>query len=251
MRFSYKKNILRPYLQYLNPNINYVDSLNISYGNPYLLPAIQHSVQLVHSYIKKTLSWTNTLFLNYNINNVESIRRIRPDGILENTYLNVGKNKEAGIITAISLNRQTGFSINLSGNIKYVEIKSEALQLSASGFVFGSNLNSSYRFDKNFGIDASVRFNSRSVNLQGYGSQWIQHGISVSKKLFNDNLSITAGADDFFVKFLKFKSASRTATFDQYNEGRYRARSFRIGISYTFGKKDLSIPQTRQANNEE
>ena len=251
IRFSYKKNILRPYLQYLNPNINYVDSLNISYGNPYLLPAIQHGLQLVHGYIKKTVSWTNTVFLNYNVNNIETIRRIRPDGILENTYLNVGKNKEAGVITGISLNRQKGFSLNLSANIKYVEIKSEALQLSSSGFVFGSNLNTSYRFDKSFGIDASVRYNSRSVYLQGYGSQWVQHGIGVSKKLFNDKVNITAGADDFFVKFLKFKSATRTLTFEQYNEGRYRARSFRIGISYTFGKKDLSIPQTRQANIEE
>ena len=251
IRLSYKKSILRPYLQNLNPNIIYMDSLNIRYGNPYLLPARQHGFQLVHSFTKGSYFWSNTLFLNRNINGVENIRTLRPDGILESTYQNVGKFTDAGIITSLALNKQTGFGFNISCNLRYVNIKSEALQLYNNGFTYGTNINIAYRFDKTFAIEASTRLSSRTIYLQGSETRWIQHGISVNKKMFNDKLNITAGTDDFFFRHQAIKSVTRSATLDQHNEFRYPSRIFRIGISYELGKKDLSMPQTRPSSIEE
>lgn len=251
IRFSYRKNILRPYLQNLNPNIIYMDSLNIRYGNPYLLPALQHGFQLVHSFTKGSYFWSNTLFVNRNVNGVENIRTLRPDGILESTYQNVGKFMDAGIITSLALNRQTGFSFNISCNLRYVNTESEALKLYNNGFTYGVNINAAYRFDKSFVIEASTRLSSGTIYLQGSETRWIQSGISVNKKLFNDKINITAGTDDFFFKYQTIKSVIRSATLDQHSEYRYPSRIFRIGISYTFGKKDLSLPQTRQSAIEE
>ncbi|HMF73536.1 MAG TPA: outer membrane beta-barrel protein [Flavitalea sp.] len=251
IRFSYRKTILRPYLQNLDPNIIYMDSLNIRYGNPYLLPALQHGFQLVHSFTKGSYVWSNTVFLNRNINGVENIRTLRPDGILESTYQNVGKFMDAGIITSLVLNRETDFSFNISCNLRYVNTKSEALNLYNNGFTYGVNINVAYRLDKSFAIEASTRLNSRTIYLQGSETKWIQSGISVTKKLFNDKLNITVGTDDFFFKYQTIKSVTRSAKLDQHSEYRYPSRIFRLGISYALGKKDLSLPQTRQSVSEE
>ncbi|HTE27878.1 outer membrane beta-barrel protein [Flavitalea sp.] len=247
IRLSYKKNILRPYLYQLNPNVNYTDSLNISYGNPDLVPAIQHGFQLVHSFTKQPWFWSNTLFLNSTRNNVESIRLIRPGGIMETTYQNIGKYMDLGIMTSLALNRQTGFGFNISGNLRYVKLSSEALQQSSEGFTYGTNINISYRFNSSFGIEGNARLNSRTIYLQGYETRWKQHGISINKKFFRDKLNITAGSDDFFVKYQKVKSVTKSGTLVQSSSSRYPSRIFRIGVTYSFGKKDLVVHQARSA----
>jgi ferric enterobactin receptor len=245
IRFSYKKNILRPYLFQLNPNINYTDSLNLSYGNPGLVPAIQHGFQFVHSFTEQPWFWSNTLFLNSNRNNVESIRLIRPGGIMETTYQNIGKYMDMGIMTSLALNRQIGFGFNISANLRYVGLESEALQQSSDGFTYGANINVSYRFNSSFGIEGNARLNSRTFYLQGYETRWKQHGISINKKFFHDKLNITAGSDDFFVKYQKIKSSTKSGTLMQSASYRYPSRIFRVGITYSFGKKDLVVPQQR------
>jgi hypothetical protein len=247
LRFSYRKNILRPYLSYLNPYINYIDSLNISFGNPYLVPSLQHGFQLVHSYSKGQVFWTNNFFMNHNRNTVENIKRIRPDGVSESSYQNAGRFMDMGLISSLALNRQTGLSFNLSCNLRYVFVRSEALNISNSGFTYGSSLSISYRFNKNFSVEGNANLFSRTVYLQGYETRWKGQYIAVNKKFFNEKLNLTVGISDFVSPYQKIKSRTRFQSLNQYEESRYLGRIYRIGLSYTFGKKDLAVPQTRTA----
>jgi hypothetical protein len=251
IRFSYKKNIQRPYLHHLNPNVNYMDSLNVSFGNPYLVPAVQHGYQLVHSFTKQPFSWTNTFFLNNNRNNVESVTTLKANGVAETTYQNIGRLTDAGIMTSFSMNRQTGFSFSVSGNLRYVYIVSKALQQKNDGFTYGTNLNVSYRFNKSFSVEGNARLNSKTITLQEYETRWKQHGISINKKFFGEKLNVTAGSDDFLSRYQSIKSVIRSKTVVQYSDWRYPSRIFRIGITYAFGRKDLKLHEGRQAGGEE
>lgn len=250
LRVSYKKNILRPWLNYLNPYVVISDSLNVRFGNPLLLPSIQHGLQLVHNFSKGSFFWSNTMFINRSSNTVESIRRIRRDGIAESTFQNAGKFRDMGLISSLALNRPLGFSFNISANIRYVKIQSEALKIERSGYTYGTSINLFYRFNKGFGMEGSVNLFSRTIFLQGYETRWKQHVLLLSKKLWKDKLNITAGMGDFLTPHQKIKSASRSGTLDQFTESRYLGMIYRVGVSYSFGKKDLEVPPTRGTGDE-
>ncbi|WP_153800362.1 outer membrane beta-barrel family protein [Foetidibacter luteolus] len=251
LRLSYKKSILRPYLAYLNPYINYMDSFNISFGNPYLVPAVQHGFQLVHSYTKNSLFWTSSFFVNHHANTVENIRRLRSDAITETSYQNAGSFQETGITSSIALNKQKGFSFNLSGNLRYLSINSQALQLTRKAFIYGASFTLSYRFNKNFGIEASAYFNPRTIYLQGYQTRFKGHFFSVHKQFFHEKLRLSAGLHDFFSSHQKLKSRTSFQMLDLYSENRYPAVTYKLGVTYSFGKNDLVVPSTRSTNGED
>ncbi|MEI9944347.1 MAG: TonB-dependent receptor [Chitinophagaceae bacterium] len=86
---GYAKRNQRPYTVYLNPVVNYIDSLNIEYGNPTLSPVINHNYTLTYSYQKRKALLDGSVFVSRSADNIEYVRTIKPSGVTESSWFNI------------------------------------------------------------------------------------------------------------------------------------------------------------------
>ncbi|MGF1926015.1 MAG: outer membrane beta-barrel protein, partial [Bacteroidia bacterium] len=95
---TYSVRVNRPRENALNPQINNADSLNISYGNPNLTPAYTHQMDLSFGAFGK--KWSFTPRISYSIASgvIERYRIVKPNGVSENTFENVGSNTALSLI---------------------------------------------------------------------------------------------------------------------------------------------------------
>ena len=116
MKFSYRKKIIRPSVNSLNPFEVWSDSLHVRQGNPDLEPALENRFELSYSKNFKSNYISPKLYLRYTQNRIQDITRITGDGITEITHGNVGKNMEYGIglNAAIQIMKRWRFNGNIS-----------------------------------------------------------------------------------------------------------------------------------------
>lgn len=117
---SYSRKIFRPWLGYLSPIINYIDSLNISYGNPYLDPSVSNNFDLTYSYNKKEWLVSAGLFLNQALRSIEAVALLKPGGIIERTYQNISSNTTSGMSLQVTY-RKGPWTANINNNLRYVD----------------------------------------------------------------------------------------------------------------------------------
>lgn len=241
--YSFNTRIGRPYISYLNPNINYADSLNISYGNPNLLPEIIQNHNLEYTYNKSSLFASVSLGHTYIRRGFEEVRLFRADKITETTFLNMGNAKIWALNTSLRINKSK-LSIGSTILVQYVSRTSPALNLTTSGFTSVYNLNWAYRFNKGYTLESYLTWEQRVIMLQQtFTGNWF-YNLLITKK-FNDKLSITLRADNFFGPYFYRTYEINTPDLYQRSRNYNTNRNFRIAISWKFGKQDLRAPASR------
>lgn len=244
IRLSYTKQILRPYLFYLNPTVNYSDSLNQESGNPYLVPEITHRYEIGYAGTVKKIFGGISLFYNRNRNSIENIRIPADNGVFKSTYQNIGKKEAIGLSGNISWRNET-FSVNTNFTLRYMMLKSVALQLTNNGFQFNGSVNASWRLNKGYSLEGLVNINSNDIQLQGSREGWKYYSLSLNKKFSHDKLTLS----------LRFETNNRyitekysTPQFRQRIDTRYQNLFVLVGLTWKFGKKEVRMPVTQQAS---
>jgi len=76
IKLSYTQRLSRPGIWYLNPYVNNIDSLNISFGNPLLVAEVSHSFELGYTYFTPKFNFSATSsssFINNSIENISTV----------------------------------------------------------------------------------------------------------------------------------------------------------------------------------
>lgn len=270
LQFSYTRRINRPNFFQLIPFTDYTDSLNITRGNPDLVPEFTNSLEMSYS---KTFEGGNSL--------LGSIYYKHSDNLITR-YLSPGTNpftgKEDIINTYINANSSYSYgaeltSINklakwwdLTTNVNVYQSKintsniANTTQQDAMVSWFGK-LNSNFKLPKSFSIQLSADYQSKTnipVNnnqggfrggpfgqaqssSQGYIKSFWGTDIAVKKSFLKNNAaSVSVSMNDIF----------RTRTQDQYSESPYFIQNYsrlnnpqmvRVNFTYHFGKMDMSL----------
>jgi hypothetical protein len=250
LKFSYSKKIIRPYFGSLNPTINYIDSFNIEYGNPALLPIGIHNWQLVYQFNRNKLLANVSLFADYRNNDIGQIRLLKR-GIVEATYGNIARNLAYGANAHISFDDNRHVSGGAGIIVKYVTLKSPALQLSNSGWMVQPNGRFSYRFNKTLQVETTVTYYPPYVRLQGWSGDWFFYNFVISKKWWNDKLLASWSMDNFFTRYQHSNEVFETDLFHQTIKNRYPVMFMKLGLTYKFGKKEIGEPARRGGSEEE
>jgi len=246
LKLSYTKQILRPYLAYLNPAINYNDSLNLEYGNPYLLPEITHRYDFGYTVNFKKIFAGATLFYSHNRNSIENIRIPGDNGVFKSTYLNIGKKDAAGFSGNIS-RRDSKITISANFTLRYMMLNSEALQITNNEFQFNGNLNFSWKFKNGYSAEGLANINSKDVRLQGGREGWKYYSVMFNKKTTNEKLTISLRAETYNRYISEY---FETPAFYQRLDTRYQNFFISLGLSWKFGKKEIKVPVTQEASND-
>lgn|GEM_PF-1256775 len=238
---GYTKKLLRPYINYLNPVINYIDSLNLEYGNPYLKPAITHSYELTYTFQKSAGLLNVALFYNHTGNSIEQVRIAQPDGIVANTYANVAAYDVLGASINASLRLQR-FTFTATNTTRYLGFSSQNGYPFRDGFIISQGVDASFKPTASLTIRVYANLNSRTVNFQGHTTGVQSYTLLINKELLDGKLNFSARCDNLSTPYRYVTEVTAAETFNQHIESRYINRFFRVAVRWKLGKREVKRP---------
>jgi outer membrane receptor protein involved in Fe transport len=270
LQFSYTRRVNRPNFFQLIPMTDYSDSLNITRGNPNLVPEFTSSFEMSYG---KTYKGNNNLLTSvYYKRSTDLITRYLTQGTnpftgkadVINTYVNANSSYSYGA-EVTSVNYLTKFW-DLTTNINLYKSKintdnitgtSQAAMLSWFG-----KINNTFRLPANFAIQLSGEYQSKTnlpinnsqggfggggpfgqaqSSAQGYIRPFWGMDLAVRKSFLKNNAATIS---------VSFSDMFRTRVQDQHSESRYFTQDYyrlnnpqmvKVNFSYRFGKMDLSL----------
>jgi outer membrane receptor protein involved in Fe transport len=241
VKLSYTQRITRPLIWYLNPWVNSADPKNLSTGNPFLNPELGHATELSHSVTtKKGLSMNSSLYWRQTNNAIEYLSTVSGDGISVSKPQNIGKRKGYGANLNMSGQPNKNWNLSGSADLQYVDLRSPALNLRNSGYIWSMSLNSSYKLPKNYTVQANGNYGSGWINLQGNFSAWYWYGISAKHEFWDKKASLTLGLNSPFNRGIRQRGEQRGPTFASEFRSLNVTRSARLTFEWRFGQMSTS-----------
>lgn len=281
LQLNYSRRINRPNFFQLYPFVDYSDSLNLSRGNPNLKPEFVNSFELSYS---KNFDKSNTLLLSayYKLTNdliaryqLQENNPLTNTPVLINTYINANSSYVGGF-EAISKNTITKWwDITSNLNIYSSKIKIDTIATADQIYSWFAKINNNIKLPKNFTLQLSGDYNSKTVlapggsssnsgggrgmggfgtvsgNAQGYSMP--SYGVDAALKyefLKSKAASITLSVNDIF----KTRVSDMYTYSDVNTQHTVRNRDqqfFRLNFSYRFGKFDASLFKRKNLKSEQ
>ncbi len=254
LNLGYTQRIERPGIDNLNP---YVDRSNPNFettGNPDLKAVLSNNFELTYSKFKKG---SINLGLSYNFAN-NTIQNVsvynETDKITRSTFLNIGKNKTLTTNLNVNYPITPKWNVSLSGNIGYTWIQGaiDGVIAKNDGLTGYGRINTGYKFEKGWKVNASFNYNAPNIQLQGQTSSYYFSSVSGSKEIIKDKLTVSAGVNNPFSKYRYYTNLTQGANFSQYYRAQNFNRAFNVSLNWRFGKlKDEIKKNQRSINNDD
>jgi outer membrane receptor protein involved in Fe transport len=247
LRLGYNMRIQRPGIWYLNPYVNNVDPLNISFGNPNLDSEKSHNVNVNFGSFSRKFNFNASLSYSYIANAIERYTYLDPtnEQISISTYDNIGKNQSVGLNIYGSWNPFKAFRITMNGGVDYRNMKSENYGTN-EGFNTRIFTNAQYTLPKDFRIDLRGGYFAPRIMLQGKSSAFFFTGITLNKDFLKKKLTVSVSAQDPFWKTKKMESTTQDDNFYRNSVSHMIGQSFNISVSYRFGDMKSAIKKVRR-----
>lgn len=235
LRVGYNMRIYRPGIRHLNPYVNNIDPLNISYGNPNLDAEKNHNLSLNYGSFSRKLNINASFDYSFTNNSIERYQFVE-DGVNNSTYDNIGESKTVGLNAYVRWAPTEKLNLFVNGDGKYIDIRSsknEALKNSGFSFRAFSGVSYTFPYELRFTVNGGY-FGSR-VRLQSEMDPFYYMSFSVSKSFLNDKLDIAIRGRNPFQEYMDHKSYTTGETFTQESLFRRPARSVSLKVTFRFG----------------
>ena len=273
IQLNYTRKINRPNFFQLLPFVDYADSLNITKGNPALVPEFTNSLELnyqlpygktssvlINAYYKKTENL---------IARIQNQQNIGGSDIIVNSFINANASQVYGIEFINKNNITPKIEVTTNLNLYGSTLSIPNLPVLTDALSWFAKLNSSYKLKKNYTIQLSGEYQSQSVlppggsanqggggrggmggggfgggqnvGTQGFIKAFYSVDLAVRKEFWKEKRgSISINMNDIFRTKI---NAIRTETnlFIQDVARRRDPQVLRINFSYRFGKQDMNL----------
>jgi ferric enterobactin receptor len=276
LQLSATRKITRPNFFQLIPYTDYSDTLNITRGNPGLVPQFTESFELTYM---KTLAHSNTLlfsaYYKYTSNLITPYQDsgVNPIGerVLINTYENANNSYNYGAEVTATYNFTHWWDATLNINVYNGHINTSNLNQPSQAAMWSSfgKFNSNFKLPAGFTIQLTTIYQSKT-----------QLPVNSNQNMFGPPNSQTQASSQGFIKsfygvdiavkksFLKNNAASVTVTMtdvfrsrwsDQYSQSAFFMQEFnrlrdpqlvRVVFAYHFGKMDLNLFKRKDMNSQ-
>ena len=239
LKFGYSRRIARPSLQFLNPNINAANPLDISQGNPDLLPENTDQIELSLSRFKRTTSLNVSVFARSTNGSIQSVRETIGQDTIFTTFQNIGEADAYGI-NAFGSVRQGKLTLNGGIDAFYTvltnNIDDPIFNAENDGFVFNTRIFGSYKLNEKWVLQLFGFYRSSRVQLQGFTNPFYIYSLSINRNFKNKKGSIGLGATNFATPRSFLDSEVTTPLLIQRSTRELQLLNFRINFSYRIGK---------------
>lgn len=233
-KFSYSKRIERPRYLALNPFFEYIDTYNVTVGNPSLKPAFTNAFEFtwIHKY-KTAISF----FANFTKDEMYQIVSYDETSKITTLYTdNIGQSESIGLSFNSTFEPTKWWEIQLNSEVSYAKASSSlpGYAFNQSGANFYGNLNQTFRFQNNL----SITWNSFYSKNGNYGNSEFLPSYDMSfglrKEFLNNQLVLNLTAQEV----LKKSQWRQITTQDQVKTNwtnQWETRKFTISLTYNFG----------------
>lgn len=267
LQLSYSRRINRPNFFQLIPFTDYTDKLNITKGNPNLVPEFTQSLEL--SYLKTfkgNNSFLASVYYKHTVNLItryltQEVDPVSGTNQLINTYINANSSYSTGAEATAQNYLTKWWDISTNVNVYNSKVNTSNVTAASQGALWSmfGKFNSNFKLPKNYAIQLTTTYQSKTnlpVNTNGGGGPpWMQSqsssqgyilpswGMDLAfKKSFlkNNAAAITLSISDIF----------KTRVSNQYSSSEYFTQTYnrlrdpqmvRLNFSYRFGKIDASL----------
>lgn len=241
VKVSYTQRITRPLIWYLNPWINRSDPKNLSTGNPTLEPEINHAVELSHSWnTPKGFSLNTAFYGRFTNSAIEYLSRVDTAGITISKPENIATRNNYGLNINVSSRPNKNWNLGGSTDLRYVAVKSLALNQSNNGWVWNVNMNSTYNLPKEYTLQMFAGFNSGWVSLQRTNSKFYWYGLSGKHSFWDKKASLTFGVNNPFSRGVHQTASQFGPQFITESDFFFVNRSVRLTFEWRFGQMSTS-----------
>jgi outer membrane receptor protein involved in Fe transport len=247
LKLSYTQRLSRPDIWYLNPYVNNLDSLNISYGNPSLKAEISHSFELGYTYFTPKFNFSVTPFAALVNNSIERISKIQPSGATISTYENIGKNQRFGLSLYFRVVPNEKINVYFNGRGQYTKLETNnGYAISNEGFSYNGYLGGRWTLWKDGSVNVNTGVYSANIMLQGKSSTFFYTSFGVSQYLLKRKMMLSLNTSDPFWYKKKYTSESKDITFFSRNVYTQLAQMVRFNMTFNFGKMDLKVKKAQR-----
>lgn len=256
LKLSYNRRIQRPSIRFLNPNIQWQNTLNILQGDPDLSPEYTNNYEVGYSTMVKGIILNLTGFARNTTDAIQSVRdTVTIDNNLVNrtTYRNIGEENSYGASLFANVNLGK-LSLNGGGDVFYSILDNnnpEALfRASNEGWVLSGRVFGNYNLKKNWALQFFSFYRGRQVQLQGVQGAFYMYSLAIRKEFNEKRGSVGIGFENFAQKSIKIRTNLETNTLRQNAVNEMFNSSVRINFSYRIGKMKMdSQPRRRRSIN--
>ena len=267
LQFSYSRRINRPNFFQLIPFTDYTDKLNITKGNPNLVPEFTQSIEL--SYLK-TFKGNNTvlgsIYYKHTNNLITRYLTQQADPVsgtneLINTYINANSSYSTGAeITAQNfITKWWDISTNINAYNSKINTNNVMVVSEHALWSVFAKFNSNFKLPANYAIQFTTTYQSKTnLPVNTGGNNW---GPPAQSQSAAQGYILASWGMDLAVKksFLKNNAAAvsvsindifRTRVSNQYSKSEYFTQSYnrlrdpqmvKLNLSYRFGKIDAAL----------
>lgn len=269
LQVSYTRRINRPNFFQLIPFTDSTDKLNITKGNPGLIPEFTQSVEM--SYLK-TFKGNNTLmatvYYKYTTDLITRFLTKETDPatgseLLVNTYINANSSYSTGaeITSMNTLTKWWSLSTNVNLYNSKINTANTGQPSQDAMWAWFGKLNNTFKLPLNFEVQLSGLYQSKTnlpVNdnkgrqdgppmqqsqnaSQGYIASFYAVDAAIKKSFLKNNAaSVTLAFSDIF-RSRKMDQYSESPYFTQYYSRLRDPQMIRLNFAYRFGKVDMSL----------
>lgn len=251
LKAGYNRRIQRPSIQFLNPNIQQSNPLNISFGNPDLQPEYTNNYELGYNTFIKGSSLNISTFMRNTAGSIQSVRDTIPGtkGGIQTTYKNIGNENAYGFSVFANVNAG---KLSLNGGVDtYYAVLSNNVSdprynASNSGWVYNARLFGSYNLKKGWGFQFFSFYRGRQIQLQGTQGAFGIYSLALRKEFENKKGSIGFGAENFFYPSITIRNEQVSPILNQQSVSVITNMNFKITFSYRIGKMSMDAPRKRK-----
>jgi outer membrane receptor protein involved in Fe transport len=266
LQFNFTRRINRPNFFQLIPFTDFSDSLNLSRGNPDLIPEFAHSLEFSYqNIINKQHNFLLSVYYKRSDNLITRYFYSQVDPVTLRTIgISTFENANSSTATGVEFTLKNNFwkILELTTNINMynsvLNLSSTEQTLNAEQFTWLVKENINIRLPKSFTVQLNGSYQSRtafdtgggggggrwgggaSSTAQGYSIPVWYVDASVRKDLWNRKGSITISIQDIF-RSRRNGSHTESVLFIQDSWRRRDAQLVRMNFSYRFGKFDVSL----------
>lgn len=236
IQMGYSKRISRPSSWSLNPFPSFKDNLNLSMGNPDLLPEFTDSFELNGIQTWDFGSLSGAVYYRETEGVVEGIVTVQ-DSLTIRMPLNLGQSKTTGLELNGSFDPTKWFTILVDANWSSFNRTGvlESKSFDFSNTRWSTELTTKFKFPSDIDMEMRANYRSAVEGVQGSSRDMLYADFGIKKKFLKGRAVVNFSIRDVF-KSRRYISEADLVDFYRYSESIRNGQQMVLGLSYGFGK---------------
>ena len=249
LALSYTRRLGRPGVYYLNPYVAEESPFSRMHGNPDLRTVVSDALTLTYRTGGEKWDLMARAYGSLCGNGIEYLSVVGADGVKVSTYENAVQRKHADVLLDFSWAPSDRVDLQLSGEIGYDGYSAPSLGQRNEGLSWSFDLSANAGLWQGATAFCSGGASGGEITLQRtYRGVEYYDVVGLRQAFLQSRLVLTLSAVmPFQTHYMNGERDTRTATFYQHNSAWYNPSQLRLGLTWRFGKTDISLKHARKS----